>query len=130
MDNAIFIKNGVYAVDQEIIDRSDINSVGFYIYTKKSSFEKFQYKGGQTINGISRIKTQASDDESILIWLRLQNTIKRFIMHFINKESVNGCIVLILLMLRELNGVVFLREIQNNCGLSILETIKSVKILS
>jgi hypothetical protein len=67
MENAIFIKNGVYAVDQEIIDRSDINSVGFYIYTKKSSFEKFQYKGGQTINGISRIKTQASDDESILI---------------------------------------------------------------
>ena len=67
MENAILIKNGVYAIDQDIIDRSDINSVGFYIYTKQSSFEKFQYKGGQTINGISRIKTQASDDESILI---------------------------------------------------------------
>ena len=67
MDDAIFIKNGVYSINQDIIDRSTVNTVGFYIYTKQSSLKNLQYKGGQTINGISRIKTQASDDESILI---------------------------------------------------------------
>jgi hypothetical protein len=67
MENAIFIKNGVYALNQDIIDRSTVNPIGFYIYTKQSSLKNLQYKGGQTINGISRIKTQASDDESILI---------------------------------------------------------------
>jgi len=67
MENAIFIKNGVYALNQNILDSSSVNPVGFYIYTKEISLSKLQYKGGQTINGISRIKTQASDDETIMI---------------------------------------------------------------
>jgi len=67
MENAIFIKNGVYALNRNILDSSSVNPVGFYIYTKEISLSKLQYKGGQTINGISRIKTQASDDETIMI---------------------------------------------------------------
>jgi len=67
MENAIFIKNGVYALNQNILDSSSVNPVGFYIYTKEISLSKLQYKGGQTINGISRIKTQASYDETIMI---------------------------------------------------------------
>lgn len=67
MENAIFIKNGVYALNRDILDSSCVNPVGFYIYTKERSLSKLQYKGGQTINGIGRIKTQASDDETIMI---------------------------------------------------------------
>lgn len=67
MEDAVFIKNGVYAINQDIIDSSENNPVGFYIYTKENSLKDLRYKGGQTINGISRIKTQASDDETILI---------------------------------------------------------------
>lgn len=71
-ENLIFFavptsRNGLYYLNEEIAYAIKNNPVGFYIYTKKSSYNDNRYKIGQTINGLSRIKIQASADESIVI---------------------------------------------------------------
>ena len=71
-ENIIFFavptsRNGLYYLNEEIANAIKNNPVGFYIYTKESSYRDNRYKVGQTINGLSRIKIQASADESIVI---------------------------------------------------------------
>lgn len=71
-ENIIFFavptsRNGLYYLNKEIENAIKNNPVGFYIYTKESSYRDNRYKIGQTINGLSRIKIQASADESIVI---------------------------------------------------------------
>jgi hypothetical protein len=60
-------RNGLYYANQEICLAIKNNPVGYYIYTKKSSYKDNRYKIGQTTKGLSRIKVQASEDEIIII---------------------------------------------------------------
>ena len=43
MDDAIFIKNGVYSINQDIIDRSTVNTVGFYNHILTSWDDSYNY---------------------------------------------------------------------------------------
>lgn len=69
IENAIFIKNGVYVINQEVLDEINKNGVGMYQYTKKRAYVEKKYKGGQTTRGLDRILEQikSSEFEPILI---------------------------------------------------------------
>lgn len=60
-------RSGLYFLNSEVATEICSNPIGFYIYTKESSYKDNRYKIGQTIKGLSRIKVQASEDESIVI---------------------------------------------------------------
>jgi len=63
MENAVFVKNGVYALNQEILEEMNVDPVGMYQYTKKSAYIEKKYKGGQTERGIKRILEQIKSAE-------------------------------------------------------------------
>lgn len=69
MENAVFVKNGVYALNQEILDEMNRDGVGMYQYTKKSAYIDRKYKGGQTERGLIRISEQikSAEVEPVLI---------------------------------------------------------------
>lgn len=60
---------GLFVISQEVLDLINSHLNGIYIYTKKSSYGKKQWKTGQTTVGtISRIKQQlTSCDEPVVI---------------------------------------------------------------
>lgn len=38
LESAVFVKNGVYVLNQEILEEMDNDPIGMYQYTKKSAY--------------------------------------------------------------------------------------------